>query len=69
MPKKNTFENQLKDLESVVEKMDQPDLPLEEAIKCYQKGIELSQSLNRMLEDAQQKVEYLSNSDSKKSNP
>lgn len=60
MKKKVSFEVQLQELEKLVETMDQPDLPLEEAINCYQKGIELSQSLNTTLENAQQKVEYLS---------
>ena len=60
MKKKQTFEIQLKELEILVEKMDQTDLPLEEAIDCYQKGITLSQTLNQMLDDAQQKVEFLS---------
>jgi exodeoxyribonuclease VII small subunit len=66
MKKKVSFEAQLQELEILVETMDQPDLPLEEAINCYQKGIKLSQSLNATLEDAQQKVEYLSKQASRK---
>jgi len=60
MKKKPSFDDQLKELELLVEKMDQDELPLEEAIACYEDGIKLSQLLNKLLDDAQQKVELLS---------
>ena len=60
MKKKLTFESQMKELEALVQKMDLADLPLEEAIDSYEKGIRLSQTLNQMLDEAQQKVEFLS---------
>ena len=38
---KNSLETNLKELESIVSKMEQGDMALEESIKSYEKGMEL----------------------------
>lgn len=37
-----TFEEYLKSLEGVVRKLEDREIPLEEAVKCYTEGLELS---------------------------
>nr|WP_075982257.1 exodeoxyribonuclease VII small subunit [Bacillus massilionigeriensis] len=39
---KMTFEEAMDQLEEIVEKLEEGDVPLEEAISIYQKGMELS---------------------------
>ena len=50
---KKSFEDTLKALEQVVKDLEQKDLPLDEAVKKYQMGLELSKACYQMLEDAQ----------------
>ena len=57
--KEPTFEEQLGELESIVGRLDNEELPLEEAIKAYETGVKLSFSLNKTLEGAQRKIEIL----------
>lgn len=54
-----TFESQLADLEEIVQELDVEDLALEKAIDLYEKGVKLSFSLNKTLEEAQRKIEVL----------
>ncbi len=42
MSKKDSFEVSLQQLEEVVNKLESRDIPLEEAIEAYKKGLELS---------------------------
>jgi exodeoxyribonuclease VII small subunit len=53
------FENALKELEQIVEQLEQSDLPLDDALKLFEKGIKLSQFCSARLDDAEQKVELL----------
>lgn len=46
------FEVLLKELESIIEELESGNLSLEESIKKYQKGIELSNECKKMLEEA-----------------
>lgn len=57
--KKQTFEKQLADLETIVAKLDNEELPLEQAIEAYEAGVKLSVTLNKTLEEAQRKIEIL----------
>ena len=54
-----SFEVQLANLEDIVQALDAEDLPLEKAIALYEKGVTLSFSLNKTLEEAQRKIEIL----------
>ena len=51
-----TFEQLLKDLECVVKDLENKEIPLDEAVKKYQLGIELSKACYQMLEDAEKLV-------------
>ncbi|HTY45188.1 MAG TPA: exodeoxyribonuclease VII small subunit [Patescibacteria group bacterium] len=53
------FEEALKKLEKIVEDLEKGDLSLDEALKKYQEGIELSRSCAQKLESAKKKIELL----------
>ena len=53
------FEHSLEELEKLVERLEHGDLPLEEALKTFERGVELTRSCQDMLKAAQQKVEIL----------
>ena len=57
--KKPSFEEQMTELEDIVRQLDSEDLPLEQAIDFYEQGVKLSMTLNQTLEEAQRKVEIL----------
>jgi len=53
------LEQALGELESLVEEMETGDLPLEEAMKKFERGITLTRQCQTALRDAEQKVEIL----------
>lgn len=53
------FEKALADLESIVEKLEQGDLPLDESLKAFERGVELTRHCQAALKQAEQKVEIL----------
>jgi len=55
----NTFERELEDLEAVVKRLESGDLPLEESLKLFERGVGLSDSCRRQLEAAETRVELL----------
>lgn len=62
MAKKNTpvdFETALKELETLVEKMEQGDLRLEDSLKHFERGIQLTRQCQQALQAAEQKVQIL----------
>jgi exodeoxyribonuclease VII small subunit len=54
-----SFEESLKKLESIVGKLEQGDLPLEESIRLFEEGIQLSDACKKELEAAEGKVQML----------
>ena len=56
---KKTFENALSQLESIVARLEDGDLPLEESLKLFEEGIKRSRFCNQKLNEAQKKVEVL----------
>ncbi|MHB1023912.1 MAG: exodeoxyribonuclease VII small subunit [Acidobacteriaceae bacterium] len=54
-----SFEEQLKSLEGIVEKLEKGDLPLEESIKLFEQGVVLSNACKQELENAEGKVQIL----------
>ena len=58
-PEKPDFEKSLKELETLVEKMEQGDLSLEESLSHFERGVQLSRSCQQALKAAEQKVEIL----------
>lgn len=54
-----TFEQALKQLESIVEDLETGDLPLEKALKKFEDGVELSRFCNQKLEEAERRITVL----------
>jgi exodeoxyribonuclease VII small subunit len=53
------FERSLAELEALVERLEHGDLPLEEALKAFERGVALTRHCHASLQAAQQKVEIL----------
>ena len=59
------FETALAELEALVEKMEQGDLSLDESLKQFERGVQLTRSCQKALEEAEQKVQILLDKDGK----
>ncbi len=62
MPRKTStlnFEKALRELETLVESMEQGDLSLEDSLKAFERGVELTRTCQKSLDEAEQKVELL----------
>ncbi|NIR32340.1 MAG: exodeoxyribonuclease VII small subunit [Gammaproteobacteria bacterium] len=53
------FEKALEEFERLVERMEEGDLSLEESLKTYERGIELSRICQRALDEAEQRIQIL----------
>jgi exodeoxyribonuclease VII small subunit len=53
------FEAALRELEGLVEKMEQGELSLEQSLADFERGIELTRACQRALQEAEQKVQVL----------
>jgi len=53
------FEQALAELEGLVERLEHGDLPLDEALKAFERGVALTRQCQTSLQAAQQKVEIL----------
>jgi len=53
------FETALAELETLVEKMEQGDQSLDESLKQFERGVQLTRSCQQALKDAEQKVQIL----------
>ena len=54
MAEKVTFEQDKKNLEEIVKKLEQGDIPLEEAVEKFKQGIDLSKKLQNTLLQAEE---------------
>ena len=64
MPEKNKdFESSLKKLEEIVTELESGDLPLEKSIKAFVDGIKLTRHCQKLLTEAELKIEKLVDSD------
>ena len=63
MAKKSTspthFEDALKELEALVARLEHGELPLEESLQSFERGIELTRTCQTALQEAEQKVQAL----------
>lgn len=57
--KNMSFEDALKELEAIVQRLERGDAPLEESINIYQRGAELKAHCDAKLKDAQMKVDKI----------
>jgi exodeoxyribonuclease VII small subunit len=53
------FETAMRDLEELVERLEHGDLPLEESLAAFERGVMLTRACQTALKDAEQKVEIL----------
>ena len=53
------FEQSLTELETLVQKLEAGDVPLEEALQTFERGVALTRQCQTALRTAQQKVEVL----------
>ena len=53
------FEEGIKRLEEIVEKLEKGDLLLEDSLKLFEEGIKLTRLLNQKLNETEKKVEML----------
>ena len=58
-----SLEEALKELEAIVEKLDNEEITLEESVKYYEKGLKLSQICSETLESAVLKIEEIEKAD------
>ena len=62
MPKKKTttlFEDSLAELEQLVSQLEQGDISLEESLKSFERGVTLTRTCQKALQEAEQKVQIL----------
>ncbi|MFA5286657.1 MAG: exodeoxyribonuclease VII small subunit [Candidatus Omnitrophota bacterium] len=65
MKEKQSFEDDLKRLQKIVEELSGGKFTLGESLKKYEEGIRLAQGCSSVLEEAQRKVESLMKKDGK----
>ncbi len=62
MPKKKSsilFEESLAELEQLVSQLEQGDISLEESLKSFERGVYLTRTCQKALQEAEQKVQIL----------
>ena len=58
-PKEPGFEATLAELEELVARMEAGDLPLDEALRSFERGVQLTRECQNALQSAQQRVQIL----------
>jgi len=58
-PKETGFESTLAELEELVARMEAGNLPLEEAMRSFERGVQLTRECQTALQAAQQRVQVL----------
>ena len=53
------FEAAIAELESIVKKLEEGDLPLEQSLALYERGVQLSRFCHAQLEEAEKRIEIL----------
>jgi exodeoxyribonuclease VII small subunit len=53
------FETAMRDLEELVARLEQGDMPLEESLAAFERGVMLTRACQSALKEAEQKVEIL----------
>lgn len=62
MNNEKTFEQQLQELEQIVNNIEKGNVPLEEAMAQFKEGIDLSNTLQKTLNDAEETLTKVINS-------
>ncbi|ADC48371.1 MULTISPECIES: exodeoxyribonuclease VII small subunit [Alkalihalophilus] len=58
-----SFEEAMEQLETIVEKLEQGDVPLEEAISMFQEGMQLSKECHSKLTSVEKKMDQILHAD------
>jgi exodeoxyribonuclease VII small subunit len=53
------FEAAIAELEGIVKRLEEGDLPLETSLQLYERGVQLSRFCHARLEDAERRIEIL----------
>jgi exodeoxyribonuclease VII small subunit len=53
------FEAAIGELETIVKKLEEGDLPLEKSLELYERGVQLSRFCHTRLEEAEKRIEIL----------
>lgn len=53
------FEKSIKDLETIIEKLSTGDLSLKESVELYEKGVKLSKSMEKQLNENEKKISII----------
>ena len=56
-----SFEEQLTELEKVVEQLERGDLPLEDSVRLFERGMQLSEACKGQLASAESRIQVLLN--------
>lgn len=59
MAKKKTYEENLKELDEIIEKLEEGDLSLDDSIKEYEKSMKLLVECGKILDEAQSKIQKI----------
>ena len=59
-PSIKDFEAAIAELESIVKRLEEGDLPLEQSLGLYERGVQLSRFCHARLEEAERRIEVLS---------
>ena len=59
-----SFEDALEELETIVERMEDGEPSLEESLKLFERGMDLTRGCQKALDDAEQRIQSLADSES-----
>ena len=63
MAKETGFEQEMKKLQKIVEKIESNEVSLDESISLYEDGLKLSKSLKKQLEAFEKKISEINDND------
>ena len=59
MKENKNFEDMMKNLEQIAKDLESGELSLDESVKKFEEGMEISKSCSKILEDAEKKITIL----------
>jgi exodeoxyribonuclease VII small subunit len=57
--RRNDFEKAFKELETIVQRLEKEELPLDESLRLFEQGISLSRFCHQRLEEVEKKIELI----------
>ena len=61
--KPSDYESLIKELGVILQKLEEGSLPLEEAVQQYERGMQLTQEAQKILDTAEQKIQILTSTE------